>query len=105
MIMVRIVGPVQGGAFLYGVQGVNGVDGDFVDGCSREPLLDACRKLKRMGVSSGNEIGLFYPDRSDWVLRTTIGYGASQTVDERKQVRFRKFKEFPVDVVKNWKVA
>jgi hypothetical protein len=104
MIMVRIVGPVQGGAFLYGVQGVNGVDGDFVDGCSREPLLDACRKLKRMGVDPLSQIGLFHVGSSDWALRTTVGCGSSFTVDNRT-TRFKKFKEFPVDVVKNWKVA
>jgi hypothetical protein len=35
--------------------------------------LDACRALKRMGIDSAAEIGLFRPDYQNWDLKTTVG--------------------------------
>jgi hypothetical protein len=51
-------------------------------GFSSEPLLDACRTLKAMGEPTTTQVGLFRPGRSEWDLRTTVGYGASKTVEE-----------------------
>lgn len=48
-------------------------------GRSSEPLLDACRALKRMGEPLTQEVRLFWPGGSDWALRTTIGVGAGLT--------------------------
>jgi hypothetical protein len=44
-----------------------------LSGFSSEPLLDACRALKRMGIDSAAEIGLFRPDYQNWDLKTTVG--------------------------------
>jgi hypothetical protein len=66
-----------------------------VDGFSREPLLDACRALKRMGVDLWAPVGLFRPGRSDWDLRTTVDRGADLTVRENDRgIAFRKYIEF-----------
>lgn len=64
-----------------------------IGGISREPLLDACRVLKSMGEEPEQEIGTFRPGRTDWDLKTTIGYGATQTVRDNDTItRFAKFK-------------
>lgn len=78
--MIRVERELQseGGKWRWRVEASSGP----VEGRSREPLLDACRALKRTGEAVGTEIGLFRPGRSDWDLRTTIGYGAGKTVYE-----------------------
>jgi hypothetical protein len=67
-------------------------------GLSSEPLLDACRAVKRMGGPTLREIGLFRPGRTgkEWDLRTTVEYGASKTVREsqRNGVRFIDYVPF-----------
>jgi hypothetical protein len=62
-----------------------------VEGRSFQPLLDACRELKRMGVASTAEAALFREGATDWDLKTTIGYGASRTVDENRRA-FARYK-------------
>jgi hypothetical protein len=65
-------------------------------GYSRQPLLDACRALKRMGVEPSEGIRVFRKGRSDFDLQTTVGFGSSQTVLETSKVgpRFVKFRPF-----------
>jgi hypothetical protein len=53
-------------------------------GLSSEPLLDACRAVKSMGADPLEEIAIFRPGRAAWDMRTTVGYGASKTVRERR---------------------
>lgn len=65
-------------------------------GTSREPLLDACRELLKIGVPRGAEVGTYRPGRTEWDLRTTVGYGASRTVSENETQgpRFVKYAPF-----------
>lgn len=72
------------------------VAGHSVEGRSHQPLLDACRALKRMGEPAAAEVGLFREGRSGWDLRTTIGYGASLSVreDNSRPLVFEKYKPF-----------
>ena len=61
-----------------------------MSGFSSEPLLEACRKLQRIGVPPPEEVGLFRPDYQNWDLKTTVGYGASH----REAIRIRSIASF-----------
>lgn len=69
-----------------------------IRGISREPLLDACRKLKSLGENPLSYAGLFRPERQDWDVRTTIREGAATTVFDPptgggpRFVRYKPFK-------------
>lgn len=65
-----------------------------VEGASRQPLLDACRKLKLMGKNQEEEIGLFWPEQKEWALKTTIRVGAGLTVREPASGKIRGFGKF-----------
>jgi hypothetical protein len=70
--------------------------GALLEGLSSEPMLDACRALKRMGASPGELVGLFCEGSSVWSLRTTVGYGAGLTVEDgNTATRFRKYVPHP----------
>ncbi len=64
---------------------------------SRQPLLDACREVKRMGADPYREIALFRLGSDTWDLKTTVGYGASKIVSEedRGGLRLRSFVDNP----------
>jgi hypothetical protein len=64
---------------------------DVLEGRSHQPLLDACRRLKRAGAALMMEVGVFLPGREDWTLKTTVGYGATQIVHENNR-SFTKYK-------------
>lgn len=68
-----------------------------IGGISRQPLLDACRSLKRAGADTDEEIRLFRPGRTDWDLKTTVGYGAGITVEDAddRGPQFIKYREYP----------
>ena len=53
-----------------------------LQGRSRQPLLDACREIKRMGGDNAGRVGLFREARSVPSLTCTVGWGAGKTVDE-----------------------
>lgn len=89
MIKVIVTNKSQNGVFDYTVPSAS------LDGRSREPLLDACRRLKRMGEAPAREACLFYGKSKEWALRTTVGYGAGLTVREDPSVRFVKFRAYP----------
>lgn len=93
MLRVELLGEARPGVYKW----VCRVAGEPVEGLSREPLLDACRKLKSIGVAPEAECGLFRKGRSDWDLKTTVGYGAGLTVHEtvEKAPRFTKHKVPP----------
>lgn len=67
-------------------------------GISRQPLLDACRALQSLGELPATQISMFRPGRSEWDMRTTIGYGAGLTVVEETRdgcPRFGKWTPHP----------
>lgn len=53
-----------------------------VSGKSRQPLLDACRAVKRAGGAPRRQIGLFRVGLSKPDIFTTVGFGASITVKQ-----------------------
>jgi hypothetical protein len=53
-----------------------------------------------MGADPALQAGLFRAGRSEWDLRTTVGYGASKTVQEEPDVRLRSYNPFD-PVVRN----
>jgi len=65
-----------------------------VSGVSRQPLLDACRALERIGVARDQRVGLFREGRLVPDLFCTVGAGAGLTVDENGPW-FRKWKPHP----------
>ncbi len=90
MIKVVITGKSsQHGTFPYIVQG------HAVEGRSRQPLLDACRLLGRMGVGPTRPVGLFREGSEVWDLRTSVGVGAKLTVHEEPSTRFMAFHASP----------
>ena len=77
------------------------VPGTRVGGVSREPLLSACRELRRMGVPPSVNVGLFRKGRSKPDLPCSVGVGAALTVDEDGP-RFRKWKPRPIGAGLGW---
>ena len=66
-----------------------------ISGCSRQPLLDACRQIKRMGgPTAGRQIGLYREGKPAWDLMCGLDWGAAHTVDENGP-RFAKWKPHP----------
>jgi len=51
-----------------------------VDGRSRQPLFEACRKLKRMGADPNLKCAMYHHGSKDWAVRITIGKGAGLMV-------------------------
>ena len=92
--MLRVELGERAGAGRWRWRGTCG--GRTVEGVSREPLLDACREFKRMGVHPRAMACLFREGREDWDLRTTVGHGAGVTVreDEREGPRFVRYREY-----------
>lgn len=69
-------------------------------GKSHQPLLDACRELKRMGVDTATPCGLFRKGSTVADLTAILGVAAGLTVSEPAsghQFKFVKFKEYPVN--------
>lgn len=67
-----------------------------IRGVSTEPMLDACRALKRAGALPVERVSLFREGRSEPDLTCTVGWGASHTVEESRKVgpRFVKYREY-----------
>jgi hypothetical protein len=71
------------------------VSGFGIEGRSRQPLLDACRELKRMGYDTGSYIGQFREGRTEADITSSVNKGAFLTVEDGpKGIRFRKYREF-----------
>ena len=67
----------------------------LAEGFSRQPLLDACRTIKRLhGVTARGEIGLYRPGMDEPCMVTTVEHGAGVTVAENGP-RFAKWKPHP----------
>jgi hypothetical protein len=62
-----------------------------LEGVSRQPLLDACRAIERMGAATGSSLaGLYRPGRDCADLICSVAHGAGLTVDENGP-RFKKW--------------
>ena len=64
-------------------------------GISRQPLLDACRQIQRMGEDTASLVGLFREARSVPSITCSVGWGASHSVRE-DVTRFEKWKPKPL---------
>ena len=89
-IRVNLGPEVTPGIWLYRVEGY------ALEGRSRQPLLDACRQLKSLGVDTDRAAGLFRSGRDKPDLSCSIRVGAATTVleDDRDRIRFGKFRPF-----------
>ena len=63
-------------------------------GVSRQPLLDACRGIERMGAHAGGRVGLFRVGRLKPDLTCTVAWGARYSVRE-DHTKFAKWKPKP----------
>jgi hypothetical protein len=71
-------------------------------GKSRQPMLDACRRIKAMGAGTGERVGIFRDGRSEPDMSCLVEVGARYTVKERASggIRFEKFEEVDPSVFK-----
>jgi hypothetical protein len=69
-----------------------------LEGRSRQPLLDACRQIKRMGGATVERAGLFRKGRPEPDITVSVEAGAALTVVENEKAgpRFGRFREMPV---------
>jgi len=92
MIRVEVGREVAPAVFEYTVEGVAGA---FK---SHQPLLDACRLIKRMGGDTTARIGLFSAGSDvPRLMAKSVEIGAGLTVVERKEgkgVRLEAFNAF-----------
>lgn len=68
-----------------------------LSGRSRQPLLDACRQIKRMGGSTLERAGVFRSDRTEPDISCPVWAGAEVTVSDPPSgtgIKFTKFQEF-----------
>jgi len=76
MIKVQITGEPKGhGKFLWTVEGTP------LCGLSRQPLLDACRVVSRLGAQDEATIGLYRGDKLSMTCQ--VGYGRRVTIREK----------------------
>jgi len=76
------------------------VQGTSLRGLSHQPLLDACRAIKRMGGDPRARAGLFRKGRYGTPdLACTVAWGAGHTVaeDDVAPIRFEKFRPGPAE--------
>ena len=72
--------------------------GGALSGLSRQPLLDACRALKRMGAAGDTVVGLFRAGRTIPDLTCRVRWGVRKTVNEEGPW-FKKWKPRPAELV------
>ena len=76
------------GVFRYRVAGLP------IEGQSRQPLLDACREIKRILGPTEQRAGLFREGRSSPDISWSVEWGAAHSVGEFSGTRFVKYREF-----------
>ena len=88
MIRVNLIREYKNrGTFDYSMEG-------FVYERSRQPLLDACRQIKRMGDDTlRGKIGLYRKGRDKPDLTCDLDWGAAHTVEENSLL-VRKWRPF-----------
>jgi hypothetical protein len=80
LIRVDLGREVRPGVFEYTVS-LGGAAGSY-SGLSRQPLLDACRGIKRMGGDTAQRAGLFREGRDTPDMVCSVGWGSGKTVSE-----------------------
>jgi hypothetical protein len=86
---------VKPGIWAYSVCGYG------VEGRSRQPLLDACRRIKRISEAAGSQqIGIYRQGREIPDLVCTVDTGARLTVNETT-TRFAKWRPLDAKIWKN----
>ena len=95
-----IVGHAVAGRFTYRILTPGTRLAAPMGGISATPLLDACRMLKRMSAADdAAEIGLFNNEREgddQSRLHTTVGHGATHTVQENDEgMKIRGYRPLP----------
>jgi hypothetical protein len=94
MIRIDVLSQKTGGVYAYWAKTP---DGKTVEGYSKEPLLDACRQLKSMGVEPARQVAMYWPGEKDWAIRCGVKWGAAHTIEERsvdsglRVARYRAF--------------
>lgn len=88
MIRVELGDEVSAGVFAFRVAS-HGLCGK-----SRQPLLDACRELERMGADTQSLAGLFREGREIADMTVKVGIGAKLTVSEPAKGGAPKFIKF-----------
>jgi len=85
---VTTYGTARAVKYPYIVRAIPGSTEEVLQGVSEVPLLDACRRLNRMGIADNAKIGLFdlhtYTSNVEARLVTTVGYGARLGVKDQK---------------------
>jgi hypothetical protein len=94
--MIRVeIEEIEGhGIYGYTMRGL------AIEGRSRQPLLDACRQIKRMGGDTAQRAGLFRAGRQEPDISCTVAAGAALTVVETPKAGpyFARFRELPIGV-------
>lgn len=91
MIRVERGAEVSPGTFAYTIPSHR------LCGKSRQPLLDACRELKRMGAATAELVGLFREGREIADMTVRLGVGAELTVSDPAKgggPKFAKYQPF-----------
>jgi hypothetical protein len=89
MIRVELGKEVLPGVWAYTIAGT------ALEGRSHEPLLDACRQIKRMGTHCRrDQVGLYRRGRGEPDLVCGLDWGAAHTVRE-DGLRFVPFRAGP----------
>jgi hypothetical protein len=67
-----------------------------LSGRSSQPLLDACRQIKRTLGVTGERAALFREGRSQWDMCCSVEWGAAHTVKEpsKGHIHFAKYRPF-----------
>ena|SRR5215208_2733242 len=70
-----------------------------LSGKSRQPLLDACREIKVLGVDPAELAGTFREGREIADITCSVGIGAGLTVsDTDRGVKFERFRPYPLHI-------
>ena len=93
MIRIELGREVGPGIFEYAIPSIQ------ICGRSRQPLLDACRAIKRAGDPTelaGEHAGVFRDGKAEPDISCLVLKGAEQTVAEPNhgKIHFSKFREF-----------
>lgn len=95
--VIRETGQLRNRKGQFGWRVQDAARGLSLSGVSHQPLLDACREIKRVGGVPGDEqIALCREGRDGWDLACSLEWGAAHTVEENNKIgpRFRKWQPF-----------
>jgi hypothetical protein len=89
LIRIDLSGETNG-VFSYSIPSLG------VGGKSRQPLLDACRQIKRIVGPTAEAAGLFRDGRAEPDIWCAVNWGAEHTISEpdRGKIHIAKYREF-----------